>query len=115
MLPDLIPQAKPGEPVDEWSGESAGRSGGDKRPRGPDEESPNQAGGGGAGGLGSGAVPPPIADSGISEAFMFSDGVEEAAGGDSPSSGCGPPCGSKRMSLFRWSRLFEGLAGRKLG
>jgi len=46
---------------------------------------------GGAAGLGSGAVPPPIADSGISEAFTFFDGVDEAAGGDSSSSGCGPP------------------------
>lgn len=36
-------------------------------------------------------MPPPIADSGISEAFTFSDGVDEAAGGDDSSSGCGSP------------------------
>ena len=67
MLPDPIPQVKLDELVDEWSNESRG------------------------GWAGSGAVPPPIADSGISEAFMFSDGVDEAAGGDGPSSGCGSP------------------------
>lgn len=59
-----------------------------KGSRGLGEESPNQAGGG-ADGLGSGAAPPPIADSGIREAFTFSNG--EAAGGDSSSSGCGSP------------------------
>ena len=67
MLPDPIPQVKPDELVDERSNESRG------------------------GWAGSGAVPPPIADPGISEAFTFPDGVDEAAGGDGPLSGCGSP------------------------
>ena len=87
LLPDPIPQVKPGELVDEWFSESVGRSGGGKRFHGPGEE----LGGGGAGRLGSGAVLPPIADSGISEAFTFSNGVDEATGGDGSSSGCGSP------------------------
>ena len=36
-------------------------------------------------------MPPPIADPDISEAFTFPDGVDEAAGGDGPLSGCGSP------------------------
>ena len=72
------------------SGEPVGKSGGGKGSHGPSEESPNQAGGG-ADGPGSDAAPPPIAGSGISEAFTFSNGVDEAAGGDGSSSGRGCP------------------------
>jgi len=73
--------------------------------------SPNQASGGGASGLGAATV----ADSGISEAFMFSDGVEELLVAIALRVAVAPLWLHKRMSLFRWSRLFEGLAGRKLG
>ena len=73
------------------SGEPVGRSSGGKGSHGPSEESPNQAGGGGADEPGSGAAPPPIADSGISEAFTSPNGADEAAGGDGSSSSCSSP------------------------